>query len=351
MKKLLLFAAIAVIAFGCGQTTGYTIAGDIEGLEASTVYLFDDSAELIGSAKVSNGKFRFEGSAEEPSVAFMGQNESFGYPFVVFILENGEIKIEGNIDDKIVAAGTKANDRSNEYDAAHIEIMKKLEAANTDEELELIFAEYRDCMSSTIDSDTDNYFGLFLLDSYSNTADTEVDDILAKLDKFTPEMQNTKLGREIRTKAEAKKQMIGIGQPYKDIVLPDREGNKLALSSYVGEGKYVLLVFWASWCGPCMMQVPYLKDAYETYHAKGFEIYAVSLDRGDRAEKEGLDAVDKHNMDWIKVALFKEPDNSAPIDYSITTIPANFLISPEGIIIAKNLYGEQIKEELSKYIE
>ncbi len=349
MRKILLFAAIAAIVCSCGKRTGYTIAGHIEGLDVPMVYLIDqESTGLVSdSSEVKSGKFRFEGVVAEPVMVEIID----GYEiFATLILENGRITVKGNMEDldSIKATGTPANDAFNEFMIPQYALLERFSAAETDEEREAILEENDIAIAQAVDDNLDNYFGLIMLKDMAHGMET--DEISGNLDKFTPEMQNTKLGMEIRKQAEVKKR-IAIGRPYTDIVLPDKDDNEVALSSYVGAGKYVLIDFWASWCNPCMMEMPYLKDTYDTYHKKGFEIFGVSLDGGASGESQWLDAVDKHNMNWIQVARLKAPESTATDDYAVTMIPANFLISPEGIIIAKNLRGEDLKKEIAKYLE
>jgi peroxiredoxin len=348
MKKILLFAAIAALACSCGQRTGYTIDGKIEGFDEKVVYMSDETGAVIDSAKVKGGKFRFKGTAEEPFMVNIDSGE--GALLAVVILENGSIKITGNIEEpeSVRITGTPSNDGSTELMIRYFDLMERYSSAGTDEERAALIAEEQAVTAGAVDDNLDNFFGLAILNNIAYSMET--DEVLEKLGKFPQEIQNTKLGREVREQAEAK-QRIATGQPYMDIALPDKDGNRTAISSYVGPGKYVLISFWASWCGQCIMQIPYMKDAYDTYHKKGFEIFSVSLDGGRDAEGKWLDAVDKHGMNWVNVAWFKEPENTATTDYYVTMIPANFLISPEGIIIAKNLSQDGLKRELAKYIE
>jgi peroxiredoxin len=152
----------------------------------------------------------------------------------------------------------------------------------------------------------------------------------------------------VALKESAKAQLKSeIGKPYTDIELPNAEDKLVALSEVVKANKVVLLDFWASWCGPCMREVPHLMKAYGDFHEKGFEIYGVSLD-GDK--ESWMNAVQSNNFMWVNVLSLPDSEAKAPEKYGVSTIPSNFLIdSATGKIIAKNLRGEALEEELAKF--
>ena len=111
--------------------------------------------------------------------------------------------------------------------------------------------------------------------------------------------------------------------------------------------KYVLVDFWASWCGPCLREIPYLQADYEKYRKKGFEIYAVSLD--DERDAWVKTIADKQ-MKWIQVCDFKAFDSPASLDYAVESIPSNFLIDAQGVIVAKNLRGEDLYKKVEELL-
>ena len=140
-----------------------------------------------------------------------------------------------------------------------------------------------------------------------------------------------------------------MGQPYTDVAQPDAEGQEVSLKSVVENpaNKYVLLDFWASWCGPCMGEVPHLKKTYEEFHKKGFEIFGVSF---DSKAKDWTEAVEKNGMDWIHVSALSGFDNQAAEDYAVRGIPSNFLIDSEGKIVAKDLRGDELYEKIAELL-
>ena len=121
----------------------------------------------------------------------------------------------------------------------------------------------------------------------------------------------------------------------------------IRLSSF--RGKYVLLEFWASWCGPCRAEAPYLRDAFAKYSNKGFAIFSVSIDNAE-AKQAWLDAIKKDGTGtWTQTSSLTGRNSPAAMIYGhVDTIPANFLLDPQGKIIAKNLRGKALEEKLAE---
>jgi len=112
-------------------------------------------------------------------------------------------------------------------------------------------------------------------------------------------------------------------------------------------GKYVLLDFWASWCGPCRQENPTLVKAYAKYKEKGFEILGISLDNPD-AKEAWIEAIEKDGLTWRQVSDLKAWNNAVARTYGIRAIPHSFLIDPQGTIIAENLRGEKLEAKLAE---
>jgi peroxiredoxin len=137
--------------------------------------------------------------------------------------------------------------------------------------------------------------------------------------------------------------LTAVGQPAPEIALPSPEGNVVALSSM--KGKYVLVDFWAKWCGPCRQENPNVVRAYQKYKDKGFTVFGVSLDR-NRAD--WLQAINEDNLTWTHVSDLKYWQSEAAKTYNITGIPFSLLLDPNGVIIAKNLRGAALDRKLAE---
>ncbi len=166
------------------------------------------------------------------------------------------------------------------------------------------------------------------IDSIATVVNTEIPDYKIKRD-FIEEIE--------------KLRKLAVGSPAPDISLPDPDGNIVKLSSL--KGSYVLIDFWASWCGPCRKENPNVVRLYQQYHDQGFEIFGVSLDR--KAE-DWVKAIKDDGLTWVQVSDLKYFESEAARDYNINAIPATILLDRDGNIIAKNLRGKMLEDKLAQ---
>lgn len=135
------------------------------------------------------------------------------------------------------------------------------------------------------------------------------------------------------------------GQPFADLELPDTAGTPRRLSDFAGRGEYVLLDFWASWCGPCRSTLPQLKQLYEKYHEEGLEIVSISF---DSSKKAWTGAIEKMALPWVHLSDLRGWDSAANALYGITALPATLLIGPDGRIVASDLELNALKRKLEE---
>lgn len=346
MKKILILAAAAALC-ACAGKNRYVIEGSAEEL-AGTVYLYDTERNLLDSAAVENGAFRFEGTVETPALVFVSDsrdNAPASFARMLF-LEPGTIVISADPDQRV--SGTPANDANYAYRQAGQALIQEYRAEETsDERREAIEKEYDELTRTTMEANRGNYFGAQLL-AQQMSYELSGRELLDEIAKFPAELQATDILTKLKASAE-QKMRTDIGEPYIDIAQTDAAGETVSLKSVIDNpaNKYTLVDFWASWCGPCMGEVPHLKQTYDAFHAKGFEIYGVSFDK-DR--EKWLGAVKQHGMNWVHVSELNGFDNQAAKDYAVQGIPSNFLIDAQGTIVATNLRGEALYEKIAELL-
>jgi peroxiredoxin len=179
---------------------------------------------------------------------------------------------------------------------------------------------------------------------YSQVLDNEAksDELLAKLEKEFPD---SKQAATVKQQAAAKKLRAGLkpGAKFPDFEVKDFEGKPLSIAQF--KGKVVLIDFWATWCGPCVAELPNVLKAYEQYHKDGFEIIGISLD-SDKAKLEKFIADKK--MTWPQFFDGKGWKNELGQKYGVNSIPATYLLNGEGIIVGENLRGEKLVDAVAK---
>ena len=145
----------------------------------------------------------------------------------------------------------------------------------------------------------------------------------------------------------AAQKATAIGQKFTDLTMPSADGKTMSISDYAGKQPLVLVDFWASWCGPCRAEMPYVLKAYQQYHAKGFEIVGISLDEKKEA---WLKAIEQLKLPWPQMSDLKGWQSEACQKYNVKSIPSSVLLDSEGTIVAKDLRGEDLAKKVGELL-
>ena len=364
MKRIFVMLAAMAALVSCGSNSAVVktdVYGAIDNLESvGKVYLVDmwDARNVIDSVKIEGtNTFHFKEVQHAPTFAsLMLENDR---PVAMFFLDGGKVRISGDYTTgEINPSGTPANDalvammkRDGELRAQYRQAMANKDAKAA----EAIDEEHTAMQNEFYNNNKGNVFGIFMLKqlSYSMSAKEMLDELatLSAEMQAWPMAVKMKENSERKLKTEPQVEGSDYVPHYIDIEQPTPAGEAVSLKSVVKKegNRYVLLDFWASWCGPCMGEMPFLKEAYKLYHDKGFEIYGVSFD--NNAEK-WKSAIEKQEMKWVNVSTLERFDNPAAKEYVVESIPTNFLIDcSNGVIVAKNLRGEAVLKKLEELLK
>ena len=344
----------------------YTITGKIDGVDSGWVYLEHDQSDshATDSAKIDSGFFTFKGKADAPEYCLLGiPNNGHKEYRLGFFVENGQINITGKKDsvDEATIIGSLSQDENKKYIASRKfldeEEIKLRDLYNTVEakkdpkltdSLKKIFDLYekkqKDFIKDYVKQHPSSYVGALQVyrNFLYNPDATELETIYNSLDA---NIQSSFVGKNIKSTLDAAKK-TAIGNSAPEFSQNDANGKAVSLSSL--KGKYVLVDFWASWCGPCRAENPNVVKAFKKFHSKGFDILGVSI---DEKKDKWLDAIKKDNLNWHQVSDLRGWKNTVAQLYGVEGIPMNFLIDKDGKIVGKGLRGEDLEKKLGEVLK
>jgi peroxiredoxin len=238
-------------------------------------------------------------------------------------------------DEKAIALSDQYSEYAKAKDEAGMKKIGDEYQSMTDEKNEKIYHKY-------LIEHPESPIALFVLSQYAGfDMDTKKIEPLFETLPATTRLKAS--GIKFKAKIETAKK-TGIGAYAQDFTQNDTLSKPVSLSSF--KGKYVLLDFWASWCGPCRSENPNVVKAFNQYKDKNFTVLSVSLDQPGKRQA-WLDAIHKDNLTWTHVSDLKFWNNEVAMKYGINAIPQNFLLDPSGKIIAKNVSGEELNNKLA----
>jgi peroxiredoxin len=328
-KLLPLLVVVAALLAGCQPNPkGLVINGQVDGADNQMAYLlrFDDKAwRFMDSVQVTNGTFSFnEPDAVLPELYGLTLSQTKN-PLMLFLgKEPVTVKLDAANYRKSVVEGSALQ---KEYDAYMAE--------NSEKGINIM---------DYIQAHPASLVGTYMLyrnNAYRMTPD-ELRAAVAVLDPSMHQTQYVKVIEKLITTMES----VAVGKKAPDFTLNDAEGNPVRLYDHIGKG-YLLLDFWASWCEPCREENPNLVKTYKTFHPRGFDILAVSLDR-DKAD--WLAAIEKDGLTWTHVSDLLLWESAPAALYGVRAIPANVLIDKDGTIIAKNIMGDELNAKLTELL-
>lgn len=272
-------------------------------------------------------------------------------PIAVLAQREGEKASKGKDDDARYQAFIKPNtDKKSAF--LNDFYSQSLERRRDEEYLKTMYA-YDEALKAELDSlnrvfvysSPDSYTALQVFKEMMDL-DTDLSGAESLYNRFSAAVKATDLGKEIAEEISWHKK-TGIGQMAMDFMQNDVNGKPVTLSDF--RGRYVLLDFWASWCGPCRAENPNIVRAYTAYKGKNFTVLGISLDDLD-SKQAWLDAIAKDALSWTQLSDLQGSHNAVAIMYDVKSIPRNWLIDPTGKIIAKNLRGRVLGDKLAEVL-
>ena len=368
MKKLLLrFISLSflVILGSCGsQENEFVLTGNADVSDGTKIYVLqadqNNQPYIKDSTTVQSNNFKFQGISSTPQISYIQVEGVNGY--VLAILENGDIKADLFKDSisKSKVYGTKSNDDFIKYKSetkflvddmnnisyeaqdaimtGDVATATELEKEYNSKEREVMLYEW-----DFIIDNLDSYMSALLLEVFMIENKVNKDSIIDVYESFSNRIKVSDVGKNIADLLSQYENPIEVGEIAPDFTAPSINGDDVSLSEEVSNNNVTLLDFWAAWCRPCRVENPNLVKLYKAYNQNGFDIIGVSL---DRTKEQWEQAVEDDNLLWTQVSNLNFWNDPIARRYSIRAIPQSFLINKEGVVIGKNLRGNDLEESI-----
>lgn len=383
MKRILMLLTVITVLISCNKAgdNEYIISGTVKGIaDGKTVILEkqDNMGQVVplDTVKVKDGKFTMTGSAKEPEIMLLQVETTQGK--VPFVLENGDIKITIDKDSlqKSKFSGTYNNDvftkfnddltkfqkefqkKLTSFQNANMAKMNAAQEAKDTITINKLMKEYQGIQKEGMEfyvkfaeGNPKALLSALIVDSMLNDPAVDLVRVKKIYAGFTPELKKYKPGKSIQSKLDKIGKPVtvaagaNVGSVAPDFTAPNPEGKSISLKQSLG--KVTLVDFWASWCKPCRAENPNVVALYAKYHAKGLNILSVSLDKEASAWKA---AIAKDKLTWNHVSNLKEFEDPIALQYGINAIPSIFILDAKGVIIAKDIRGEELNAKIASLL-
>ncbi len=364
LQSAILTILMALLFTAC-QQKGYKIDGTAQGLaNGDTIYLTTDLQYLTptDSIIVKDGHFKY--SAETDTVQLAMLYSANLKATAIFFTEPGTISITLSTDPfQTNISGTKANEGwqklseiSNDYGQR---VQAKAEMLYNDsitpeahqavlEELQKLEDELQQKFLEQIEQNIDNELGYFIVSNYASGDKMITNEKCKELIGRMPEKFRQRQAIKDLEDYLAKVETTSTGKVIADFSLPTPDGTNLSVMSVVKQNKVTILDFWASWCSPCIREMPFMKELYAKYHANGLGIVGISLDDNKEA---WVKAIKELGITWPQMSDLKGWKSEPGQMFSVNSIPFMVIVDQEGTILEKGLRGEELSEFISKTLD
>lgn len=381
MKKIVFLIALSLTIFSCSKVAKgeYIISGEAKGIPNGKMVVVKQKNDFgivvnVDSAKIKDGKFEIKGKVKEPSM-FALFIKDIQQP-IPFILETGEIEVKVDKDSiwKSEIGGTYNNDEFQKFNTKINSVQKRLvvyqnknmqkfmaaQKKNDNVAMESlkkgysdIQKEMEDYMAKYSEQNPEAYISLLLIQSQFNSPKFNLVEVKKTFNKLDNSLKSTKIGKEIEAKLKTiennnkiKPEAALIGKMAPDFTGKTPQGTDVSLKQSLG--KITIVDFWASWCGPCRKENPNVVALYNELHSKGLNIVGVSLDEDLSKWNE---AIAKDKITWTQVSNLKGWKDSIAILYKVEQIPTTFILDGSGVIIARDLRGDELRTKIMQLLD